>query len=105
MRPEGKTLGLINASALLGPTEGGFFNGTPEVLSRSRTERPDLQRRVDRVYATIGARLDAVDEEFAEQTGDTFRRRIQGGGPDDSPPTFESRVDEGLANGGAFFCP
>ena len=54
MRPEGKTLGLINASALLGPTEGGFFNGKAFRSIAGRAGRPDLQKRVDDLYATIG---------------------------------------------------
>ncbi len=54
MRPKGKILGPINASALLGPTEGGFFNGKAFKSIAARAGRPDLQKRVDDLYATIG---------------------------------------------------
>ncbi len=42
--------------------------------------RPDLQRRVNDLYAEIAPRLDAIDQEFAEEHGFDFRPRIQGAG-------------------------
>ncbi len=48
---------------------GGDPDGQGHLGIAGRAGRPDLQRRVDGLYAEIGARLDAIDQEFAEDAG------------------------------------
>jgi hypothetical protein len=54
----------------------------------SKAGRPDLQRRVDLLYETIGSRLDDLDAEYAAQSGRTQspRRRT-------APPETREQVD------------
>jgi hypothetical protein len=50
--------------------------GKRHLAIASRAGRPDLQRKVDDLYAEVAPRLDAVDAEFAEAHGFTSRFRI-----------------------------
>ena len=72
---------------------GGDPDGAVHRNKAGEAGRPDLQRRVDDLYAEIGPRLDAIDAEFAAEHGFEVRPRVEG-------LSLESRaqgqVDEGL---------
>jgi hypothetical protein len=53
-----------------------FPNGQAHLSRAGEAGRPDLQKRVDRLYAEIAERLDAFDAEFAQRHGLTSRARV-----------------------------
>jgi hypothetical protein len=53
-----------------------FPNGQTHLSRAGEAGRPDLQKRVDSIYAQIAERLDAFDAEFAQRHGLTSRFRI-----------------------------
>ena len=59
---------------------GGDPDGQGHLGIAGRAGRPDLQRRVSDLYAEIAPKLDAIDQEFAEEHGFGFRPRIKGTG-------------------------
>ncbi len=69
------------------------LNGQAHTSIAGRAGRPDLQERVDDLYTRIGPKLDAIDETFAEDLGDTFRRRISSDQrPATKSPTLDTRA-------------